>query len=142
MSPRHWVTPVPGRPDHVWRQPYFGVGAAVWVAIAGVVVPEGSSSQTVAAALLPSAALVLGACWSNDPPLDTRVPVDLSPEALLAYGAVVANELEDRGYSALDILEVGNAVRVEFTRRQSIVRMAEERATFTVAPEVDSTLSS
>lgn len=144
-SSRYWTTDVPGQGEHVWRHPFYGVGSKLLTyAKAGHVDPEEDtrSPQDRYADLLPVAGTFLGFCWWHPTMvLDAPTPTVYDHATLTAYGLAVAEELQEAGWTMLDIVTGFGAVMEEFNRRQSLVAQAEQRARFFAPPMEDSTSS-
>jgi hypothetical protein len=141
---RYW-TVASSRGDVVCRHPFYGVGARVVLyTSAEYVDPVGDERplQERYATLLPCAGAVVGVCWADlNTALDTPVPKDLSPSSLAAFGASVAEELQEAGWNLMEIVDLFGKVQAGFLHRQSLVAMAEERADYFGAPTEDLTIS-
>ena len=53
---------------------------------------------------------------------------------LLAYGNKVAEELQDNGFTLLDLIELLAGIAPELYQRQSLINMAMARSSFSAAP--------
>lgn len=141
---RYW-TVESSRGPVVCRHPFYGVGARVVLYTSALYVdPEGDERplQERYATLLPCAGAVIGVCWADlNTALDTPTPTDLSPTALAAFGAAVAEELQEAGWNLLEIVDLFGKVQADFLHRQSLVTMAEARADYFGAPTEDLTTS-
>ena len=130
---RHW-TAASARGPVVCRHPFYGVGARVVLyTSAEYVDPEGDERplQERYATLLPCAGAVIGVCWADlNTALDTPTPTDLSPTALAAFGAAVAEELQEAGWNLMEIVDLFSKVQEGFLHRQSLAVMAEARADY------------
>ena len=145
-GPRYWTAPGNKGQLVQFKAPYDGVGHELvkYIGTISSELPQELGTKDRAVAMLPLAGLVIGACWADtELELDTPFPLDQLDDlsALGAYGATVADELQDEGYDLLDIRNLFSAVSPELTRRQSIISMAQARASFSAAPEGASTVS-
>jgi len=136
---RYWTVDAPGKGPHVFRAPYYGVGACLLEAMSKHARdPEEEdtrSLQVKSMDILPVAGMVLGACWYHSGhELETVLDLkNLTPASLEDYGVAVAEELQEAGYNILDILDLFGKVTPELSNRQSILLMAQARASFTEA---------
>lgn len=146
-SRQYWSADLDGRGAHHFKAPYYGVAHALLQMSARYHVDPEADTRTVTekcVAMLPYMGAVVGACWRHRGlDLDAVLPLaTLTSDALASYGQAVAEELQDNDYDLLDILNLFNAVLPEITRRQDIVQMAAQRASFTAPPQESSTSSS
>lgn len=144
---RYWTVAHEQRGLHYFRHPYYGVGAqlSVYLTSGYISAEEGEvlSLQEQFAAVLPRAGALLGLCW-YDPNrvLTTPTPTGtLTPVLLAEYGNAVAEELQDAGYTMLDLSELFSRASDGFQQRQSLVSQAAARADFSAAPKESSTSS-
>lgn len=145
-NPRYWSVDMPLKGVHVFRHPFYGVGAAMSAAMSTQARPEGEvdtrSIQEQSAALLPVAGMMIGGCWWH--PLhefETPFPKVLNTDTLLEYGTLIADELQEAGYDILDMMDLLGKVTPEMTKRQSVISMGEQRAAFSSPQGGSSTVS-
>jgi len=145
-NPRYWSVDHPQQGKHTFKHPYYGVGAQLSVYLTSDYIPaeeDTRSLQEQFAAVLPRAGALLGLCWYDpDRALSTPAPTGaLTPTILADYGNAVAEELQDAGYTMLDLSELFSAASDGFQQRQSLISQAEARADFSEAPKESSTSS-
>ena len=146
-NPRYWSVTHEQRGVHHFKHPYYGVGAqlSVYLTAGYITEAEGEvlSLQEQFAAVLPRAGALLGLCWyDTHRALTTPAPVGvLTPTILAEYGNAVAEELQDAGYTMLDLSELFALASDGFQERQSLVSQASARADFSAAPKESSTSS-
>jgi len=141
-SARYWTSSTPANGPHLFRHPYYGVGASLflWMSRRHIDDEAELPLQARYLHLLPAVGAVLGVCWfSRTHALDTPPLKDVTDEVLEAYGRAVAEELQEHGYDLMEMVELFNLVSTEFVNRQSLVVMAQERVAFTAAPTDGST---
>lgn len=143
-SKQYFLVDVPGKGQHHFKNPYYGVGGALLNMGAKFSNLPTMSEQDQAIALLPCAGAYIGFCWKNRGlELETPLPVGgLSPEILEEYGNKVAEELQDADYDLLEIIRLLGEVTPELLKRQSVIAMADKLASFTEPPKDDSISSS
>lgn len=145
LPARYWSMDLQGKGTHVFKHPYYGVGAGLLLLLRAHAREgeEDRSIQEQALGHLPVAGAVIGACWAHPRhELETQLSLkDLTVEGLEAYGHKVAEELQDAGYNLLEVLDLMNVVVPALAERQSLAAMAMDRAAFSAAPLGSSTVS-
>ena len=140
-SPRYWSVEVEDKGAHDFRAPYYGVGDALLAHVGRHIVTSEDDRplQAKLIVLLPALGAVVGACWWHRlHALDAALPLAaLDDEHLTAYSVAVVDELQEAGYNLLDLMALYAGCLPEMQRRQSIAAMAEERASFSVAPKAE-----
>ena len=143
IGPRYWMVDVPGKGEHHFRFPGYGVAARVSRLLA-LKARSGGEAPTQADIIdmLPHMMAAVGACWWNRGlALGATWPADPTVEALLAFGEAVSDELLEGGYDLLAQLALFNAVMPEVNGRQNLATMAQARADFMQPPGDASTTS-
>jgi hypothetical protein len=144
LSDRYWQLVIGDHAALTFRHPYYGVASSVVrCLIAHRDQDRDLSPQETAERVLPFAGLVVGVCW-YDPSLELETQLDLSKlenNDLLAYGNKVAEELQDNGFTLLDLIELLAGIAPELYQRQSLINMAMARSSFSAAPTEGLTLS-
>jgi hypothetical protein len=149
---RYWCVDTARGPHH-FRHPAYGLGGVLLRLLVeqgqriGVGREDAGGLEVVAdiGERLPMMCALLGACWWNEvSEFTAQVPTStatarIDTTALWAYGEQVADEMQEAGYTLLDILDLFTPTVGEFYRRQDIVRMAEERAVFSSPPMAGTT---
>ena len=140
-SKKHFIVELPKPTDIsiLLKAPYYGVGAAL-SKLAGTVpeTPENASDIVKIANMLPMACAIIGAFWSDeDLELENVFSLEnLEIDFLQRYGTKVSQELQDYDFSLLDILDLFNACAKILKDNQSILKMAQDRASFSEAQQV------
>ena len=144
LPDRYWTLTVGDHGQHTFRHPYYGVASAVVrCLIAHRDADKDLSPQDTAERVLPFAGLVVGVCWyDSGRELETVMDLSKLEDAdLLAYGHRVAEELQDAGFTLLDLIELLAGIAPELYKRQSLLKMAMARSSFSAAPTDGLTLS-
>ena len=145
LTDRYWQIPVEDRGTLTFRHPYYGVASAVvQCLIAHRDEDRDLSPQATAEKMLPLCGLVIGACW-YDPTRELQSVLDfgkLEDADLIAYGHEVCAELQEAGFTLLDLVELLGTVAPEMYTRQLLLNMAMARSSFSEAPKDDSTACS
>ena len=145
LTDRYWQLNIEDRGLLTFRHPYYGVASAVvQCLIAHREDDAGLSPQATAERMLPMCGLVIGACWQH-PTLELETQLDLGKLAdadLVAYGHRVCEELQDAGWSLLDLVELLGGIAPELYKRQLLLNQAMARSSFSAAPKDDSTACS
>lgn len=141
LTDRYWQTAT-SQGTLTFRHPYYGVASAVvQCLIAHREDDRDLSPQATAEKMLPICGLVVGACW-YDPARSLDAALDfnaLQDADLIAYGHEVCAELQDAGFTLLDLIELLGAVAPEMYNRQLLLNMAMARSSFSEAPKDAST---
>lgn len=144
LPDRYWQIPIEDRGLLTFRHPYYGVASAmVQCLIAHREDDAGLSPQATAERMLPMCGLVIGACW-YDHSLELETVMDLgklNDVDLVAYGHRVCEELQDNGFTLLDLVELLGGIAPELYKRQLLLNMAMARSSFSAAPQDASTPS-
>jgi len=144
LPDRYWTLTVGDHAALTFRHPYYGVASSVVrCLIAHRDQDRDLSPQDTAERVLPFAGLVVGVCW-YDSGRELETVMDLSKlenADLLAYGHKVAEELQDAGFTLLDLIELLAGIAPELYQRQSLITMAMARSSFSAAPTDGLTLS-
>ena len=143
-SPRFWFVDVPERGEHTFRAPSYALGGAVMDALSRHYpdpTPGDWSVNEDRTHKLDGAGALVGACWwhaqfelETPPP-----PFSLTASDLDRYGRAVADELQDAGYTATEIITLGGAISGEFMARQFVIPKARATVDFGVPPGAGST---
>jgi hypothetical protein len=137
LPDRYWLLTIGDHAALTFRHPYYGVASSVVRCLINHRDQDKDlSPQETAERVLPFAGLVVGACW-YDPSLELETVMDLSKLEdvdLLAYGNKVAEELQDNGFTLLDLIELLAGIAPELYQRQSLINMAMARSSFSAAP--------
>jgi hypothetical protein len=144
LTDRYWQQTIEDRGVLTFRHPYYGVASAVvQTLIAHREEDRDLSPQATAERMLPMCGLVIGVCWYHpERELDTVLDLSKLGDAdLVAYGHRVCEELQDAGWSLLDLVELLGGIAPELYKRQLLLNMAMARSSFSAAPPVDSTAS-
>jgi hypothetical protein len=145
LTDRYWQITVEDRGLLTFRHPYYGVASAVvQTLIAHREEDRDLSPQATAERMLPMCGLVIGVCWQH-PTLELDTVLDLGKLGdadLVAYGHRVCEELQDAGWSLLDLVELLGGIAPELYKRQLLLNMAMARSSFLEAPKGDSTACS
>ena len=141
LPDRYWQLNIEDRGLLTFRHPYYGVASAVvQCLIAHREDDKDLSPQATAERMLPMCGLVIGACW-YDHSLELETQLDLGKLGdadLVAYGHRVCEELQDAGWSLLDLVELLGGIAPELYKRQLLLNMAMARSSFSAAPKDDS----
>ena len=142
LTDRYWQITVEDRGLLTFRHPYYGVASAVvQCLITHREEDRDLSPQATAERMLPMCGLVIGVCWQH-PTLELDTVLDLAKLGdadLVAYGHRVCEELQDAGWSLLDLVELLGGIAPELYKRQLLLNMAMARSSFSAAPKDDST---
>jgi hypothetical protein len=144
LTDRYWQITVEDRGVLTFRHPYYGVASAVvQTLIAHREEDRDLSPQATAERMLPMCGLVIGVCWQHpERELDTQLDLSKLGDAdLVAYGHRVCEELQDAGWSLLDLVELLGGIAPELYKRQLLLNMAMARSSFSAAPQDASTPS-
>jgi len=145
LTDRYWQTVVGDQGTLTFRHPYYGVASAVvQCLITHRHEDQDLSPQATAEKMLPLCGVVVGACW-YDPTRELETVLDLGELAdadLIAYGHQVCAELQEAGFTLLDLIEMLGTVAPEMYKRQLLMNMAMARSSFSDAPKDDSTACS
>jgi hypothetical protein len=145
LPDRYWQILVEDRGLLTFRHPYYGVASAVvQCLIAHREDDAGLSPQATAERMLPMCGLVIGACWQHpERELDTQLDLGKLGDAdLVAYGHRVCEELQDAGWTLLDLVELLGGIAPELYKRQLLLNQAMARSSFSEAPKDVSTACS
>ena len=137
LPDRYWLLTVGDHAALTFRHPYYGVASSVVrCLIAHRDQDRDLSPQETAERVLPFAGLVVGVCWyDSGRELETQLDLSkLENNDLLAYGNKVAEELQDNGFTLLDLIELLAGIAPELYQRQSLINMAMARSSFSAAP--------
>lgn len=144
LPDRYWQVVIGDHGAHTFRHPYYGVASAVVrCLIAHREEDKDLSPQATAERMLPFCGLVAGACWYDDG-RELQTVLDLAKLEdgdLIAYGHAVCEELQNAGYTLLDLIELLGGITPEMYKRQSLLSMAMARSAFSEALKEDLTLS-
>jgi hypothetical protein len=144
LPDRYWQITVEDRGLLTFRHPYYGVASAVvQCLIAHREDDAGLSPQATAERMLPMCGLVIGVCWQHSTlELETQLDLaKLTDADLVAYGHRVCEELQDAGWSLLDLVELLGGIAPELYKRQLLLNQAMARSSFSAAPQDASTPS-
>jgi hypothetical protein len=144
LPDRYWLLTIGDHAPLTFRHPYYGVASSVVrCLIAHRDQDRDLSPQETAERVLPFAGLVVGVCWyDSGRELETQLDLaKLENADLLAYGNKVAEELQDNGFTLLDLIELLAGIAPELYQRQSLINMAMARSSFSAAPTDGLTLS-
>jgi hypothetical protein len=144
LPDRYWQLVIGDHAALTFRHPYYGVASSVVrCLIAHRDQDRDLSPQETAERVLPFAGLVVGVCWyDSGRELETQLDLSkLENNDLLAYGNKVAEELQDNGFTLLDLIELLAGIAPELYQRQSLINMAMARSSFSAAPTDGLTLS-
>ena len=144
LPDRYWQLMIGDHAALTFRHPYYGVASSVVrCLIAHRDQDRDLSPQETAERVLPFAGLVVGVCWyDSGRELETQLDLSkLENNDLLAYGNKVAEELQDNGFTLLDLIELLAGIAPELYQRQSLINMAMARSSFSAAPTDGLTLS-
>ena len=145
LTDRYWQITIEDRGLLTFRHPYYGVASAVvQCLIAHREDDAGLSPQATAERMLPMCGSVIGVCWQH-PTLELETQLDLAKLTdadLVAYGHRVCEELQDAGWSLLDLVELLGGIAPELYKRQLLLNQAMARSSFLEAPKGDSTACS
>jgi hypothetical protein len=137
LPDRYWQRVIGDHAALTFRHPYYGVASSVVrCLIAHRDQDRDLSPQETAERVLPFAGLVVGVCWyDSGRELETQLDLAKLEDAdLLAYGNKVAEELQDNGFTLLDLIELLAGIAPELYQRQSLITMAMARSSFSAAP--------
>ena len=137
LPDRYWQLVIGDHAALTFRHPYYGVASSVVrCLIAHRDQDKDLSPQETAERVLPFAGLVVGVCWyDSGRELETQLDLSKLEDAdLLAYGNKVAEELQDNGFTLLDLIELLAGIAPELYQRQSLITMAMARSSFSAAP--------
>lgn len=138
-GPRYWSVDVDGKGPHAFRFPLYDVAARLRAAFASVgeTEAEPGSPKWCMERVRPICAQI-GACWWHPTQaLDATLPGaphKWTDAQILDYGAAVADELQEAGYTLIDMLHLFNPTSRECARRLDMLAMVQERADFSPAP--------
>jgi hypothetical protein len=146
-GPRYWTVDLDGHGAHVFRFPLYDVASrlrSVFAAVEDTEDVEPGSPRWCMARVRPICAQI-GACWWH-PTLALEATLPGGPHTwtdaqILDYGARVADELQDAGYTLIDMLHLFNPTSRECSRRLDMLGMVQARADFSPAPEGSGTPS-
>lgn len=133
-GPRYWVVTLPERGAHHFRFPLYAVADMVQRVVVQDQEKRGKEALADVAQRVPGYAAAVGACWHHRGfLLDAVPPVPEKREnvaAWRAYGDAVCDELQEAGYSMLDIIELFNGCVHELGTRLDVVAMVKAREGF------------
>jgi hypothetical protein len=144
-SGRCWATDLPGLGVHWWRFPSFVEAHALrqlYASLARIEENQGAPVYSVAEMIerSPHMAAWVGWFWLHPtkalvarPPM-TKPGKAPDPDAILAFGVAVLEELEDAGYALSDIVSLWLAVANGTNERLDITSAAVMRAGFSLPP--------
>lgn len=142
-SARYWSVSLAGRGDHAFRFPLYDVASRVRSTFRAVATEGGAepgSPRWCAERVRPICAM-LGACWwHRDQAIDIAMPGaphTWSDAQVLDYGGRVADELQEAGYSLLDMIHLFTPTMQEVNRRLDMLQMVTPQADFSQAPEAN-----
>lgn len=137
-SARYWSLELGERGLHHFRFPTYDVAIGVAVATAPAfeaLAPGVGLTAAMMAHMSPYMGSYTGVCWWHRAfDLVALPPEDWSAETARAYGREVVSELQEEGYSLLDILDLFVATQAELAKRIDVVAMAQARAVFSEPP--------
>lgn len=128
---RYWNIEVEDQEPLTFRFPYYNTAYKVIDYVSTC--PRGQASSLAhTAAMLPYMGAAIGACWWNKT-FDLETPFDLGD--LEAYGAGVADELQDLDLDMLQIVDLFTEVITEMKSRVGVTVVAQDTQDFSPAPE-------
>jgi hypothetical protein len=137
-SARYWSTEIEERGLHHFRFPPYDVamGVALATAPAFMALEEGQQlTPAKMAQLSPYMAAQVGICWWHRGfALEAEMPEEWTKESARRYGRSVVSEMQEEGYTLLDIMDLFSAVQSEVAKRIDVLEMAKARADFSVPP--------
>lgn len=144
---RYWCVTLPTRGDHHFRFPLYAVADAVQRMLVTEQEARKKRDRNDVPQRVTGYAAAIGVCWHHRGfLLDSVQPPIASREDLAAwrtYGDAVCDELQEAGYSLLDILDLFNGCVAEMGKRLDLAAMVKEReGFFPVAPGTPTSLPS
>jgi len=143
-TPRYWTVDLDGKGQHHFKMPTYSTIEAlaeVLVDRLHLAGEDGKVNLHNVARQAHVMALLLGACWHHRAlALEAVAPgADASPDAWVAYGVAVEEELVERGYDLLEITGLFNAVMPRVNEALDFARLVKGREGFLADPPASST---
>lgn len=131
---RYWSATVDGV-EHHFRFPSWSVAEVICAVSAeglercGI---EGTATPAQWRRYSPWACVVIGACWHHlGKAMEPETPPwSAEKEDWLAFGAAVADDLQDSGYAVVEMAALYNRCAEELAKRRAILTRADEMAAF------------
>lgn len=144
-GPRYWSVTLDPHGEHGFRFPVYDVASRVRASFSAIVTTAEKGSPKWCMERVRPMCAIIGACWwHRSQALTTALPgspQEWSDDGVLDYGGRVADELQEAGYTMLDIIHLFNPAMAAVNERLDMLAMVPAQAAFTPAPEGSGTPS-